>query len=146
MFNPFRKKQVSQENSENQAKNLEETISEYMKKDYPHGFPSCYVPRRVSYYEVPVGERKGKILYMKDDKTRSHSHVPIIVISDIFLKLWGDYSDRISEFEKGALFGEHPELWAKDSKLKSGYVEKCFSYGINNPVPLAAIADFRNGR
>lgn len=106
---------------------------------YPQGFPPCYLPQTLTYYKVPI-QRCSEFVYMKPNDQYTDSHSPVIIAKDLFLFIWSD-APRFDDppFVAGIPYAKTPEIWKQDRKLQDGYVKKCFSYGIDNPVPVSVV-------
>lgn len=95
-----------------------------IKKLYPHGFPPCYKPKKLTIYEVPIFDAT-KCVYMKPN-FEFPSYPVITVCTELFLEIWKNKESS-------------PHSWKNDMKINSCKTDKYFSYGINNPVPCAVV-------
>lgn len=85
-------------------------------------------------FEIPVSS--GRTVYMSIKKYNycNDERCVVLVDSNRFLKLWRKEPYSIhTKLSMGT-----PKVWTSDYKY--GYAERGFSYGINNPVPLADVS------
>lgn len=108
--------------------------------------PPCYLPQKIVIYKIPICNC-NKYVFMKDNSEFISNYKTIFIITDKFLKIWND-CPKFNDFplQAGIPYASMPELWMQDRKLTNGKIDKYFSEGIINPVPLAVIDYIESGK
>jgi hypothetical protein len=113
---------------------------EKVNDTFLNSLPSCLLPQELHIYKIPIIGGKD-FVYMKPNSEYAGTHVPTIIATEPFLRVWKDAPKFFVDppFFAGKPYAETPEIWHMDRKLQKGHAKECFSYGINNPVPLSVI-------